>query len=333
MFALKSTGVRTEPIQQAAEAFLTRLSQEQRAKTVFPVNDEEWRRWANQHSLPRQGVSFKELSEEQRQAAFALMDAGLSAKGLKTTQDIMKLNETLAELSGKHDEYGQWLYHLTIMGTPSATEPWGWQFDGHHAVINYFIIGDQVVMTPTFLGSEPVHATSGKFKGTIILQEEDKAGLAFIRSLSEQQQAKAIIDKNKAGTNAQGEAFHDNLVLDYAGIPGNALTKEQAEQFRDLIGLWIGNMTEDHAKVKMSEIEKHLDQTYFAWIGDTQPDSEFYYRIHSPVVLIEFDHQRPIGLERTGVPTRDHIHAVIRTPNGNDYGKDYLRLHHEKHHR
>jgi hypothetical protein len=26
-------------------------------------------------------------------------------------------------------------------------------------------------------------------------------------------------------------------------------------------------------------------------------------------------------------PTRDHIHTIVRTPNGNDYGKDLLRQH------
>jgi hypothetical protein len=57
----------------------------------------------------------------------------------------------------------------------------------------------------------------------------------------------------------------------------------------------------------------------------------FYYRIHSPVILIEFDHQRPIALGRSGTPTRNHIHTVVRTPNGNDYGKDLLRQHHQRH--
>jgi hypothetical protein len=33
------------------------------------------------------------------------------------------------------------------MGRPSASEPWGWQLDGHHAIISYFVLGDQVVMT------------------------------------------------------------------------------------------------------------------------------------------------------------------------------------------
>jgi hypothetical protein len=43
-----------------------------------------------------------------------------------------------------HDDFdrcGEWRYHVTVMGQPSATEPWGWQLDGHHAIINYFVLG------------------------------------------------------------------------------------------------------------------------------------------------------------------------------------------------
>ena len=41
------------------------------------------------------------------------------------------------------------------------------------------------------------------------------------------------------------------------------------------------------------------------WIGSTGADSVFYYRIHSPVILIEFDHQSPVALQGPrGVPTR-----------------------------
>jgi len=85
----------------------------------------------------------------------------------------------------------------------------------------------------------------------------------------------------------------------------------------------------------MSDVERHLDDTYFAWIGGTEPDSVFYYRIHSPVVLIELDHQRPANLRHLAKdpsqPNLEHIHTVVRTPNGNDYGKDLLRQHYEKH--
>jgi hypothetical protein len=78
-------------------------------------------------------------------------------------------------------------------------------------------------------------------------------------------------------------------------------------------------------------VQAHLDETRFGWIGEHGPDSVFYYRIHSPVILIEFDHQTPIALPGPKVPNRQHIHSVVRTPNGNDYGKDLLRQHYERH--
>jgi len=84
----------------------------------------------------------------------------------------------------------------------------------------------------------------------------------------------------------------------------------------------------------MEQIELHLNDTYFSWVGKVSPDAVFYYRVHSPVVLIEFDHQNPVGttmINPRGTPTRDHIHTVVRTPNGNDYGKDLLRQHLETH--
>ena len=87
----------------------------------------------------------------------------------------MRLNETVMEMTGRLAEYGEDLYWVSIMGHPSATEPWGWQIDGHHLIINYFVLGDQVVMTPTFLGSEPVHATGGKYAGTAGLQSRRRS--------------------------------------------------------------------------------------------------------------------------------------------------------------
>ena len=329
LFKIKSTGVSTTAVKEATLAFLKGLTDDQRTKTKFPIDSTEWRRWANQHSLPRQGVSFEEMTETQRDLAFKMIGAGLSAKGLKTTQDIMKLNHTIAELSGREGEYGygRWAYFITIMGEPSDTEPWGFQFDGHHCIINYFILKDQVVMTPLFLGSEPVTAEGGLYKGTTILQEEQNQALAFAKSLTEDQKQKAVLKSTKDGTNTNTEAFHDNAIIPYEGLLFSELDDKQKAAFLKLTGLWIHNLKEGHAKVKMSEVKEHLDKTRFAWIGEMDEDSVFYYRIHSPVVLIEFDHQRPIALGRSRTATKQHIHATVRTPNGNDYGKDLLKQH------
>jgi hypothetical protein len=336
LFGIRSTGVSTEPVRRSADAFLKVLTPEQRAKTTFPVDDPEWRKWMNQHFYIRQGTSFKEMTEAQREAAFGLLHASLSAKGLKLTRDIMRLNHTLGELNNNDfEQYGEWLYSITIMGEPSDKEPWGWQLDGHHLIVNYFVLGDQVVMTPLFAGSEPVIARSGKYKGTIVLQDEQNKGLSLINALPEAQRNKAVLTVSKTGNNNLSEAFKDNLVLDYAGVRASEFSPVHKQQLLDLINEYVRNMDDGHAKVRMSEVRDHLDQTYFAWIGSTEQGGVFYYRVHSPVILIEFDHQLPVGLRQFAsdprTPNHEHIHAVVRTPNGNDYGKDLLRQHYQKH--
>ncbi|MEU9947622.1 MULTISPECIES: DUF3500 domain-containing protein [Streptomyces] len=63
-------------------------------------------------------------------------------------------------------------------------------------------------------------------------------------------------------------------------------------------------------------------------------------RVHSPVVLIEYDAQAPLAYGNKssgggmggGAPTQQHIHTIIRTPNGNEYGIDLLKLHLESGH-
>jgi hypothetical protein len=334
LFEIRSTGVTTAPVVEAAEGFLASLEPGQRRRTLFDDDDIEWRKWANQHIYYREGIGFEEMTEAQRNAAFSMLGASLSAKGLELTRDIMRLNETLGELNDDNFvEYGEWKYWISIMGEPSATEPWGWQLDGHHLNLNYFVLGDQVVMTPAFWGSEPAVATSGKYAGTAIMEEEQDSGLAMVRALTPEQRQAAILETSKTGNNILAQAFSDNLVLDYAGVRVSTFSEAQREQLLDLMELYVGNMRRPHARVRMAEVEVHLDDTYFAWIGGTEDDSVYYYRVHSPVILIEFDHETPVGLRHLypPAPYREHIHSVVRTPNGNDYGKDLLRQHYEAH--
>ncbi len=336
LFPIQSTGVSTQAIKEAADAFIQSLSATQNAKTLFPIEDEEWRKWSNVDNgiFARQGISILELNQEQRVLAFKLLQEALSAKGLQLSKDIMKTDQTLREFNDDNPVFDEDLYFFTIMGEPSMTKPWGWQIDGHHLVINYFVLGDQIVMTPTFMGGEPIITTTGKYKGNTIFQDEQNLGLALVNSLSAEQQEAAILSSEKKNHNAKAEAFSDNFTLEYEGIPGSDLTETQKASLLHLTEQYIANMRAGHAKVKMEEIEEHFDKTYFAWIGKTDEDAVFYYRIHSPVVLIEFDHQRPVGVNVRNEKgaSRNHIHTVVRTPNGNDYGKDLLRQHLEEHH-
>jgi hypothetical protein len=332
LFPIRASGVTTAPVVAAAEAFLAALTPTQTLRTIFAVNDDEWRRWSNVDNglFTRQGVSLRDMTPPQRAAAMALLSASLSAKGLAQSQAIMKTDQTLREINDDPLSYDEQLYFFTVMGRPSATEPWGWQIDGHHLVVNYFVLGDQVVMTPVFMGGEPAVAPSGLHAGNAVMQAEQDRGLAFMRALTPAQQQQATIRRDKPGNDIQAQADQDNLVLDFAGVPASALSAPLKAQLLELAGLYIGNLRDDQAAVRMRELAAHLDATFFAWAGGTSDDAVFYYRIHSPVVLIEFDHQLPIGATRlfpAGRPTRGHIHTVVRTPNGNDYGKDLLRQH------
>ena len=335
LFHISPTGVSTEPVRNAAEKFISTLTSVQLARTLFTVDDIQWRKWMNQHYYVRAGISFQEMTEAQRDAAFGLMRVSLSARGFELTRNIMRLNETLAELVGDPIFLGEWLYFITILGQPSATQPWGWQFSGHHAIINYFVLGDQVVMTPLFLGSEPPVAPSGKYKGIAVLQQEQNDGLEMLRALPDVQRQQAILTFSKTGNNNLTEAFKDNVILDYAGLRSNELPDAARRRLHDLNQLYVSNMDEGHARVKMDEVDRHMENTWFAWIGGTQSDSAFYYRVQSPVILIEFDHLRPANLAKFAKdprkPTQHHIHCEVRTPNGNDYGKDLLRQHYLAH--
>ena len=151
-----------------------------------------------------------------------------------------------------------------------------------------------------------------------------------MESLTPEQQAAAILGPKDSRAENQAEMFKDNVIIPYQGLRATGLEPAQKAKLLDLIALYVGNMDDGHAEVKMSEVRAHLDETYFAWRGEIGAEAVFYYRIQSPVLLIEFDHQGPIALEGPrSVPTRRHIHTVVRTPNGNDYGKDLLRRHYE----
>ncbi len=332
LFEVRETGVSTAPVLEAANAFLASLNPAQLSRLHFGIEDLEWRHWSNVDVgiFSRRGVSLEEMDEEQKAAAWGLLDASLSVAGVEKTRSIMRTDHRLLELNGDPISFGEEKYYFTFMGMPSESEPWGWQLDGHHLIINYFVLGDQIVMTPAFWGGEPVRTEAGRYAGNIILQGEQDLGLALMQSLSPEQQAIATIDPVKTGSDMAAGANQDNLMLDPEGIRATELDSAQRLALLGVIREYVGNLRDPHAEVTMEEIGEHLDATWFGWRGAAEDDAVFYYRIQSPVILIEFDHQSPVGTLRKnqpGVPTRDHIHTVVRTPNGNDYGKDLLAQH------
>ena len=251
LYSLQQTGLSTESMKQAADAWLASLDAGQREAARFDMDSDAWRRWSNIHVfLMRHGAMLEPMSQEQRDLAFGVLREGFSPEGFQLARNIMKLNESIREITGSDEELGEWLYWLSIMGEPSPDQPWGWQMDGHHLNVNCFVLGDQVVMTPMFMGSEPVAVDVGKHAGIRAFRAEESAGLALARTLSAEQRSKAIIGEDVPPGVFTG-AFRDNFEMSYEGVKFDDLTSHQQALMFDLIGAYVNRMRSDHARLRM----------------------------------------------------------------------------------
>jgi hypothetical protein len=330
--------VPTAPIVDAALAFLQELSPAQRSKASLPMDAPDWRTWTNVHlAFWRHGVMLDDLSPAQRDLALGLLQATLSARGYDYAVGIMELNELVAELKEDHDSYGQWLYFVSIYGTPGTDEPWGWQIDGHHLVISTVVFDGRIVTTPTFMGSEPRSIGDRSW-----FDLEEEAGLILMRSLDDAQRAKAIVHPSIMKADLLDPDLHnpfdgrqvggmgqDNNIVPYQGVPATDLSDAQRRLLLDIARTYTAWNADAHAAVRMAEIESHLDETWFSWYGGYGETDPFYYRVHSPMTLIEFDHHEGVVFDNVDA-SRHHIHMLVRTPNGGDYGRDLLKEHHER---
>ena len=102
----------------------------------------------------------------------------------------------------------------------------------------------------------------------------------------------------------------------------------------DLVDKYLAALPDGPRAARIAEVERHLADTHFCWIGGFSEESPFYYRVQSPVTFIEFDHHAGVFLTNPE-PAKFHVHTIVRTPNGNDYGFDLLRQHYKTspHHR
>jgi Protein of unknown function (DUF3500) len=176
--------------------------------------------------------------------------------------------------------------------------------------------------------------------GKRLFQDEEYLGLELMRALSDAQRQEAILYHSMMGGDLPpgrrqvpdqlhlAGAFQDNRIIPYEGVPACAFSPLQRRHLLQLIAAYVEPMPAGPVTATLHEIERHLDETRFCWIGGVTEDDTFYYRIQSPVILIEFDQRSGVFLANQD-PARFHIHTIVRSPNGNDYGIDLLRLHYE----
>ena len=321
---------------QAALLVLELASPEEKTALIRSIDSPEWRRWMNPEIYwNRHGLRLEDVSDELLGAIHGVIQASLSPAGYAKARGCMKVNRFLGELVNGRKVLNERSYNFTIFGTPSD-EPWGWQIHGHHLCMNCFMVGTQMVMSPVFMGAEPNVIDEGPDKGTELFTDQERLALMLMSSLGEEEQKGVRIYPglssadmpswrfHRADQRHLGGAFQDNRVVPYEGLKVSSFSETQQDIVRDLLILSLNYLPEKALAARMQEISTHWPATYFCWIGGSQPNNAFYYKIHSPVVMVEFDHHTGVFLSNS-VPLPFHIHTLVRTPNGNDYGKELLR--------
>lgn len=321
----------------AAKALIESLDATSRDKISYPVDAPEWQTWANPEFLQFDtGLRLEFQPAEVRQQALALMAASLSPEGYELARNMMRLNGFLGEVIGLEPILNEFSYNLALYGNPDPVAPWGWQLFGHHCAVNCLVVQGRMVLSPVFFGAEPNEIDEGPHAGVNSFRERITLAIELMDALPAEMRRAAVIyermvdPKMPPGRVHPGDerhlagAFQDNRVIPTEGIR----TKDMPQQAQDLllaiVAEFVAPLPAGPRAARMVEVIDHLPDTWFSWIGGYQPDDVFYYRIQSPVIIIELDHHCGVFLNY-GTPQPFHIHTVMRTPNGNDYGRAYVQ--------
>ena len=307
-----------ERIVAAATAFITSLDDAQRAKATRDFEHADRFSWA---FVPqeRNGLPLKEMTAEQRGAAFALLQSVLSTQGYLKATGVMRLEGILAAIEERPDYRDPENYHFWVFGTPSLEDPWGWRFEGHHVSLTFTSVEGLAIAGPAFMGSNPARVHTGPYTGWRLFAQEEDLGRSFVLSLDPAQRERAITSGNAPNdivTMTRRDAQLDPVI----GIPYTALTLDQRAMLMRLVHEYIDNFEPEIAEDFLARIEAAgLDELHFAWMGSLEVGARHYYRIQGPVLLIEYDNTQ------NGA---NHIHSVVRDLE-NDFGGDLLRMHYE----
>ena len=314
--------VAVDEMADAATKFLGSLKPEQAAKASYKLKDDERQNW---HFIPkaRNGLTIKDMTEDQRKLAMKLLRSGLSDHGYGKATNIMSLETILRELEGPNSRMTRdpELYYITVFGKPDAKGTWGWRVEGHHLSVNYTIVkGEYVAGTPSFFGTNPAEVKSGPRQGLRALADEEDRGRELIKALSPEQREQAIFEK-VALKDIVTMAEKRVKPLEQKGIAASKLNPDQKQKLLALVKAYIERNRPELAKEDLRKInEAGIDKLSFAWAGGIEKGEGHYYRVRGPTFLLEYDNTQN---------NNNHIHAVYRDFES-DFGEDLLRKHYQE---
>lgn len=321
----------------AAADLLAGLDDESRERIRYRVDAPEWQTWANPEFMQFDtGIRLEFQSEDVRRKALRLMASSLSPQGYELARNMMLINGFLGEVVGLPGILNEFSYNMAIYGTPHETRPWGWQVFGHHLAVNCFVVDGRMVISPLFLGAEPNEIDEGEHAGVTSFGTRIELGLALMAELTPEQRCAATVYEQMVdpamppGRVHPGDerhlagAFQDNRQIPFEGVRVADLSCRAQELVLEMVEQFVALLPDGPRAARMREVRKMLSQTWFSWIGGHRPGDVFYYRVQSPVIIAELDHHCGVFLDYD-TPKPFHIHTVVRTPHGNDYGRAYLR--------
>jgi hypothetical protein len=301
---------------KAAAAWLGALDDGQRREATYALTDEERENW---HFVPRsrQGLPLARMNPAQRTLARELVAAGLSERGLLTTDAIIALEDVLFTIEGA-SRRDRGLYYFTVFGEPGPAAPWGWRIEGHHLSVNFLVAGDKVSATPQFFGANPAEVRIDHAqKGRRALAAEEDQGRGLMLSFSAEQQRVALLSSRVPDDILTGNDRVARLAAP-AGLAYSAMSSDQQARLRALVEVYAGRLRPEIAAAELQRIaDQGWNTVHFAWAGATAPGQAHYYRIHSPHFVIEYDNTQNQA---------NHIHTTWRNFEG-DFGRDLLREH------
>jgi hypothetical protein len=322
---------------QAAQMLLASVDDDSRGQLTHPIDAVQWQTWANPEFMQFDtGLRLEFQPADVRENALALVRASLSPEGYELAHNMMLINGFLGQVVGLESLLNEFSYNIALYGTPDLQAPWGWQLYGHHCALNCLVVQGRMVLSPVFLGAEPNEIDQGPHAGQPSLTERIDLGVALMAALPDDLRRAATVyeqmvdPKMPPGRVHPGDerhlagAFQDNRVIPNEGIRVSDMPAPAQDLVLAIADEFVRLLPAGPRAARLREIRERLPETWFSWIGGHQPGDVFYYRVQSPVLIAELDHHCGVFLDYH-TPQPFHIHTVLRTPHGNDYGRAYVR--------
>ena len=209
-------------------------------------------------------------------------------------------------------------YFVSIFGTPGDPKGWGWRFEGHHLCVNITLVeGQDIAVTPSFMGANPGEVRAGPHQGMRVLAEEESLARLLVSTLLATEKKEVIFSEKPPAEILTGDK-RKVTALAPVGITAADMTEAQRTVLINLIFAYTGRYRSDIAAADMAKIEKAgIDNIRFGWAGGIQPGEAYYYRIQGPTFLMECANVQNQA---------NHVHTAWRDFTG-DFGRDILGDH------